>query len=326
MPRPRPRGLLLTLVALAVLTGAACAACAGGSAAIPTPTPTPAPTPTPTPTPAPTPTLTPTPTPAPEPFARFLATQAKQGGFIVLRFANPPPGTRQVTAQINEGSYPLVADGVGWTGIIGLATDLPVGDYAVEVLADGALVDSLAVTVAEGGYPYIDLAVGNDTLSLLNDQAAIQAERQRVAETYQTFTPERLWSGAWLMPAQGPLSNPFGVQRSVNGGPYSEHGGTDIVGSAGDPIVAAQTGRVVLAEPLYLLGNSVIIDHGAGLLTGYHHMSSIAATAGQAITKGDLVGYMGTTGFSTGDHLHWEARIHGVKIDPLLLLDAPFDP
>ncbi len=125
---------------------------------------------------------------------------------------------------------------------------------------------------------------------------------------------------------EGYISNGFGVERSVNGGPYGTHGGADIVAEGGTPVVAAASGRVVLAQPLYLLGNSAIIDHGAGLLTAYHHMSSIAVSAGQAITKGDLVGYVGTTGFSSGDHLHWEARIHGVKVDPTLLPLGPLEP
>ncbi len=94
----------------------------------------------------------------------------------------------------------------------------------------------------------------------------------------------------------------------------------------GTPVVATASGRIVLAQPLYLLGNSVIIDHGAGLLTGYHHMSSIAVVAGQEIAKGDLVGHVGATGFVSGDHLHWEARIRGVKVEPLLLTQAPLEP
>ena len=144
-----------------------------------------------------------------------------------------------------------------------------------------------------------------------------------MTEAYTTFTAERLWSGPWLVPVQGPISNAFGVQRSVNGGPFGTHGGTDVVADGGTPVVATASGRIVLAQPLYLLGNSVIIDHGAGLLTGYHHMSSLAVEAGQEIAKGDLVGYVGATGFVSGDHLHWEARIHGVKVDPLLLTLAP---
>ncbi|HLA19779.1 MAG TPA: M23 family metallopeptidase, partial [Dehalococcoidia bacterium] len=70
---------------------------------------------------------------------------------------------------------------------------------------------------------------------------------------------------------------------------------------------------------------SVIIDHGAGLLTGYHHLSAIAVTAGQEIAQGDIVGKVGATGFVSGDHLHWEVRIHGVRVDPMLLLKGPLE-
>ena len=102
----------------------------------------------------------------------------------------------------------------------------------------------------------------DESIDLLSDAAKIAAERQTVRETYTTFTPQRLWSGPWLQPARGPISNGFGVQRSVNGAPFDTHGGTDIAADGGDPVVAAASGRVALAQPLYLLGNSVIIDHG----------------------------------------------------------------
>jgi murein DD-endopeptidase MepM/ murein hydrolase activator NlpD len=250
----------------------------------------------------------------------------KQGGFLLVRLAHPPPGTQEATALFAGGSYPMAPDGDGMVAVIGMATDFAVGDYAVEVLAGGVSVGSLPVSVAAGGYEQLTLTVPPESIDLLSDAAAIEEERRVVRETYTTFTPQRLWSGEWLKPVQGPVSNPFGVQRSVNGGAFDTHGGTDIVAEGGTPIVAAASGRVALAQPLYLLGNSVIIDHGAGLLSGYHHMSSIAVKAGQEITKGDLVGYVGATGFVSGDHLHWEARIHGVRVDPMLLLRAPLEP
>lgn len=250
----------------------------------------------------------------------------KQGGFLLVRLEHPPPGTQAATALWGGGSYPMVRDGDGWLAVIGLATDFPMGDYTVEVLADGTTLGSVPVSVAVGGYERLSLTMPQSSIDLLSDAAAIAEERRLIEESHATFTPERLWSGPWLMPVQGYISNAFGVQRSVNGGPYGTHGGTDIVADGGTPVVAAASGRVVLAQPLYLLGNSVIVDHGAGLLTAYHHMSSIAASPGQAMTKGDLVGYVGTTGFSSGDHLHWEARIHGVKVDPTLLTLAPLEP
>ena len=223
-------------------------------------------------------------------------------------------------------SYTLLADGDARLAVIGLATDLPIGDYVLEALADGEPIGSIPVPVVAGGYGQIALTVPQGSIDLLSDAAAIEEERRLVEEAYATFTLQRLWAGPWLTPVQGPTTNPFGVQRSVNGGPFGSHGGTDIAAEGGTAVAAPASGRVVLAQPLYLLGNSVIIDHGAGLLTGYHHMSSIAASVGQEIAKGDLVGYVGATGFVSGDHLHWEARIHGVKVDPLLLTLAPLEP
>jgi murein DD-endopeptidase MepM/ murein hydrolase activator NlpD len=233
---------------------------------------------------------------------------------------------QEATALFAGEGYPMVPDGDGWLGVIGLATDFPAGDYTLEVLADGASIASAPVSVADGEFESITLTVPQESIDLLSDAAAIEAERQLVKETYATVTPQRLWSGAWLTPVDGPISNTFGVQRSVNGGPFGTHGGIDIVAEGGTAIVAAASGRVALAQPLYLLGNSVLIDHGAGLLTGYHHMSSIAVSAGQEITKGDLVGYVGATGFVSGDHLHWEARIHGVRVNATLLPLAPLEP
>jgi murein DD-endopeptidase MepM/ murein hydrolase activator NlpD len=250
----------------------------------------------------------------------------KQGGLLLVRLGHPPPGTQEAEALLAGDSYAMVPDGDGWLAVIGLATDFPPGDYTLEVLADDTAVGSAPVSVTEGGYERLTLTMPQESIDLLSDAAAIEEERRLIEEAHATFTPERLWSGPWLTPVGGYISNAFGVQRSVNGGPYGTHGGADIVAEGGTPVVAAAGGRVVLAQPLYLLGNSVIIDHGAGLLTAYHHMSSIAASPGQAMTKGDLVGYVGTTGFSSGDHLHWEARVHGVKVDPTLLTLAPLEP
>ena len=319
--------------AMTLLCGLAllAAACSGGSAApttpTPTVTPTPAATPTVTPTPAPSPTPTPTPTPTPEPVFDLPVGYPKQGGFLLVRLVNVPPGAQEATALFAGESYAMTPDGSGRIAVIGLATDLPVGGYPLEVRIDGDPVSGPpSVFVDEGGYEQIALTVPQSSIDLLSDAAAIEEERRLITEAYTTFTAERLWSGPWLLPVQGPISNAFGVQRSVNGGPFGTHGGTDIVADGGTPVVATASGRIALAQPLYLLGSSVIIDHGAGLLTGYHHMSSLAVEAGQEIAKGDLVGFVGATGFVSGDHLHWEARIHGVKVDPLLLTQAPLGP
>jgi len=323
----RLRRTLLCSVALLVT-----AACSGGGAQTPTATATPTstakPTPTATPSPTAAPTPTPTPEPAPTPVPSLIALPVaypRQGGFLLVQLPHAPAGTQAVTALIAGGSYPMVADGDGWTGIIGMATDFATGRYTVEVIADGVSMGSLRVSIGSGGYPRLTLSVPDESIALLSDAAKIAEERRVVRETYTTFTPQRLWSGPWVRPARGAISNGFGVQRSINGAPFDTHGGTDIAADEGVPVAAAAGGRVALAQPLYLLGNSVIIDHGAGLLTGYHHLSQITVEAGQEIAQGERVGLVGATGFVSGAHLHWEARIHGVRVDPMLLLRAPLE-
>ena len=122
------------------------AACGGGSAALPTPTASPTPAPTPAP-----PTPTPTPTPPP-PSVELTVAHPRQGGFVVVRLEQQPPGTQEATAVLAGESYQMAPDGDGWLGVIGLATDLPAGDYTLEVLADGSGVGSAPVSVTEGGF------------------------------------------------------------------------------------------------------------------------------------------------------------------------------
>jgi murein DD-endopeptidase MepM/ murein hydrolase activator NlpD len=82
-------------------------------------------------------------------------------------------------------------------------------------------------------------------------------------------------------------------------------------------VLSPAKGRVVLAEPLQVRGNAVILDHGRGVMTGYWHLSRIDVSVGQEVEAGDLLGLVGNTGLSTGAHLHWEVRVMGIQVDPL---------
>jgi Peptidase family M23 len=287
-------------------------------------TPTRRPTASPSPTPAPTPV--PTPTPAPAPAIDLSLSQSKQGGFLVVRLLNPPAGLAGVTAYFNGAGYPMVGAGDHWYRVIGLATSFGVGSYPIEVSSATAALAGGTLTVNPGGYEFISITLPPSSIGLLQDQAAIANERAILAQTFAGFTPHRLWSGPWIMPAQGVISNAFGVERSINGGPYSPHTGTDIANAKGTPVVAAATGKVALAQALYLYGNVVIIDHGAGVFTGYNHLDTIGVAPGQSVNRGDLIATMGETGFVSGPHVHWEAVIGGVRTDPTLWLNAPIEP
>ena len=107
----------------------------------------------------------------------------------------------------------------------------------------------------------------------------------------------------------------------INGTARAPHTGTDLKAAAGTEIVASNHGRVVLTGDFYFAGKSVVVDHGAGLMTMYFHLSEIRVEAGAEVRKGEVIALSGMTGRVTGPHLHWAARAGAARVDPLQLIE-----
>lgn len=120
-----------------------------------------------------------------------------------------------------------------------------------------------------------------------------------------------------LWPTGGEVTSSFGWRVSPWGGGSEHHQGIDIANSTGTPVVATADGKVVQSEYSEGYGNIVQIDHGNGVATIYGHNSYIITTAGQSVRKGQIISYMGSTGRSTGPHVHYEVRVNGVAVDPI---------
>lgn len=118
-------------------------------------------------------------------------------------------------------------------------------------------------------------------------------------------------------PVNGPITSPFGYRNDPVLGGNRLHAGVDIGASSGTPIKAAGDGVVVMAGWNGGYGNFTLIDHGGGLATGYGHQSSIGVRVGQHVSTGEVIGNVGSTGASTGPHLHWEVRVNGTPVDPM---------
>jgi murein DD-endopeptidase MepM/ murein hydrolase activator NlpD len=118
-------------------------------------------------------------------------------------------------------------------------------------------------------------------------------------------------AAGFVWPVLGPVTSPFGWRWG------RMHEGIDIGASSGTPIRAAASGTVIYAGWLGGYGNLVVIDHGGGIATAYGHQSSIAAGYGASVAQGQVIGYVGSTGHSTGPHLHFEVRVNGLPQDPL---------
>ena len=137
---------------------------------------------------------------------------------------------------------------------------------------------------------------------------------------------EKLWEGQFIQPVEGTITSSFGLFRYINGATTpSRHQGVDIAVVEGTPVPASNRGQVVFADFVIMTGNTVVIEHGAGLKTIYMHLSEIDCDAGDMVEQGDIIGLVGTTGYSTGPHLHFEVRIGDQSVSPWPLIDGTSD-
>ena len=148
----------------------------------------------------------------------------------------------------------------------------------------------------------------------------IESEYLQLRGIFLSVTEPVSW-GCFSLPVSDKIGSLFGVRRILNGIEKSPHSGTDFRSPRGRQIKVASSGVVTLASPLHYTGNTVVVDHGGGLVTLYAHLQDFSVSEGDSIVCGDSVGTVGSTGRSTGPHLHWGMKFQGVPVDPLSLID-----
>lgn len=247
-----------------------------------------------------------------------------QGGTLVVEVRTTQAVT--LTGNVFGRTIRFAEESGGYYGLAGVHVFTEPGLYELTIQAadESGLSTEIGADVvvesAQFGYERIKASP-----SLL-DPAVVAAERERINALRPTFTERRGWSGVLQRPSGGTISSNFGTRRAYNDGPYtSYHGGVDLRGPTGTPVYAPADGTVVLAEPLTVRGNALLLDHGWGMLTGYWHLSNIEVEVGQRVQQGDLIARIGNTGLSTGSHLHWEMWVGGVNVDPMEWLDRFHD-
>ncbi|MBC7238794.1 MAG: M23 family metallopeptidase, partial [Chloroflexi bacterium] len=281
-----------------------------------------------------TPTLTPTATPWPLQVTIALEpSQVIQGQSAIVRVAANRPcalsGAIEGRPLLFVPESALAEAPYRYTAYVGVHAMAPLGAQTLWVQArtkDGQQVTlETTLTVLAGKYAEERIRLTAETQKLL-DPAISEPEQRRIDQVYARRTPTKLWQGTFSWPWQGPITSSFGTRRAYGGGPATTfHAGLDIDGETGDPVQAPAAGIVALAEVLQVRGGTVILDHGAGVLSGYFHLQSIAVREGETVEPGTLLGEIGSTGLSTGSHLHWEMRIGGIAVDPREWLERPMD-
>lgn len=269
------------------------------------------------------------------------AVEASTGDVFEIRYRQLQPGepvlvswTRSVSDYagvfFGESSYWLKKGGPGGQFLVlGLDVMLKPGERVLELelWSGGRLVERLAVNLEITGrdFPRKKLTVDQKYVTPPREVLdRIRRESELLALVYSSSSPDWLAEGPFVLPCEGKLYPNFGQQRIYNNVPRSVHTGVDIAVPAGHPIAATNTGRVVLASDLYYSGKTVIIDHGLGLFSSYSHLSRLLVRRGAMVKAGQVIGLAGSTGLSTGPHLHWAVRVYEARIDPLSLLELGF--
>ena len=255
---------------------------------------------------------------------------AKQGGVVVVSLVMGEMGERPRKAVcIYEGNRgrlePSTIPGVHRC-LIGIDMNKEPGRHDIEIeltASDGEKsILKTSLQVAEGRFAEERFTLSKKMTDLDEETLErVRGEKARLDSIWEARTPERLWREPFIEPLQGEKGSLFGTRRWINDEPRSPHTGIDVKVPAGTPIAAVNQGKVVFTGEQFFSGKSVILDHGEGLYSMYFHLSEILVPEGSRIERGTTIGLVGSTGRSTGPHLHWGVRMQGGRVDPLSLIE-----
>lgn len=238
-----------------------------------------------------------------------LEGRVEQGGLVI---GHAEPGA---CIRLDGRIVPVDRDGLF---LLGFGRDAPPTVELRVISPDGAE-EVRALAVGRRHWPEQRIEglprdkVEPDAASLTR----LQAETEMVKAVRAAATTEARFVGGLLWPAEGPVSSVFGSTRVYNGIAGAPHSGLDIAAPAGTPVRAVADGTVVLAAPdLFITGRTVMIDHGLGLISSYAHLSRLDVALGRDVRKGEVIGAVGSTGLSTGTHLHWGMSWLDRRLDP----------
>ncbi|TDW29536.1 M23 family metallopeptidase [Cryobacterium psychrophilum] len=220
-------------------------------------------------------------------------------------------------------------------GLVGLTAMSAVGLMMVTTAMPALAMDSVTAVTSTSSFTASGASSSHSpaeqSIDISADAVAAPAQRDGytftevpkvVVPAVEETTPFTLGLG-WVLPVAGHISSPYGprANKPVDG-VGSFHNGTDIAASCGQPVSAANGGTVVEAGYKGSYGNWVLIDHGDGIQTGYAHNSTVLVTKGQTVSAGETIAEVGSTGASSGCHVHFETRVDDSPVNPRAFMSA----
>jgi murein DD-endopeptidase MepM/ murein hydrolase activator NlpD len=252
----------------------------------------------------------------------FLVTPKVHNGDVVVVRWQGEPLSFGVVRFMDRVIY-LYPDAEGDIALLPVGLDVKPGVYnlsaALASRQGETTARELQVEVAAKERPVEHLSLPERMVTPgKKDLSRIARENKLLGEVFSQIS-NRAWT-SFELPVNDPVSSVFGKRRLMNGKPRSPHSGTDFRSPKGTPVHSISNGRIVLVEDLFYTGKTVVVDHGEGLYSLYAHLSKVMVAEGDELLGGDVLGAVGSTGRSTGAHLHLTVKLLEERVDPESLL------
>jgi len=256
---------------------------------------------------------------APSPDVSLSSSSIPQGDLVLIRVKGVAGETPRVT-WLNKEVY-LVSDRekTSWVGFVAADLKANPGTYpmVIEMSPSGSK-KNLKITITEKKYGVRRLTLPKKMVDL-DEQTLkrVRKESRIMKKLWIAPYAKPLWEGPFLRPVTGEVVGPFGRNSIINEQPRSPHSGVDLRAERGTPVKVMNHGRVVFTGDHFFTGLTVVIDHGGGIQSMFFHLDKILVQENQRVTKGEVLGLVGSTGRATGPHLHLGVRINGARVDPM---------
>lgn len=246
-----------------------------------------------------------------------------QAGQATLLTVRNFPEDATLSGTIDGEPFPITPEG---EALIALDMEEKSGEKQLKVsilnrTSDREVIDT-TITVLQRDYPVerIDGIPSGKVSLTADDLTRAKKESRAIRSTYRKRGGITGYTWGFRMPVKGRISGVFGSRRILNGEPRSPHNGVDIAAPSGTPVMTTAPGRVLLVgEDFFFTGNTIVIDHGDGVISLYAHLKNVQVKQGAWLAPETIIGAVGMSGRATGPHLHWGVLVRGMRVDPLLL-------